>query len=113
MAALGLFSVTAYSVAQRTSEIAIRMALGAAPLDMMLAVLRQGLGFALTGLVVGTAAAAALARLAAAVIVSVSSVDPVVYAGAAVFTVAIALLSAAIPAWRALRVDPIVALRSE
>jgi len=113
MAALGLFSVTAYSVAQRTSEIGIRMALGAAPLNMMLAVLRQGLGFALTGLVVGTAAAAALTRLAAAVIVSVSSVDPVVYAGAAVFTVAIALLSAAIPAWRALRVDPIVALRSE
>src|SRR5262245_29346051 len=80
---------------------------------MMLAVLRQGLGFALTGLVVGTAAAAALTRLAAAVIVSVSSVDPVVYAGAAVCTVAIALLSAAIPAWRALRVEPIVELRSE
>jgi ABC-type antimicrobial peptide transport system permease subunit len=113
MAALGLYSVMAYSVAQRTGEIGIRMALGAPRRDMMLMVLRHGMGFTLTGLAVGSLAAAALARLAGAVLVSVSSVDPVVYASASVFTLAIALLSAAIPARRALRVDPMVALRWE
>ena len=113
LAALGLYSVMAYSVAQRTGEIGIRMTLGAAPRDMILLVLRQGLGFALTGLAVGSLAAAALARLAGALLVSVSSADPAVYAEAAVFTVTVALLSAAIPAWRALRVDPMVALRRQ
>jgi len=113
MAALGLYSVMAYSVAQRTGEIGIRMTLGAEPRDVMRLVLSQGLGFALTGLAVGLAAAAALARLAAALLGPVSSADPTVYAGAAVFTVAIALLSAAIPARRALGVDPMVAMRGQ
>jgi ABC-type antimicrobial peptide transport system permease subunit len=80
---------------------------------MMLLVLRQGLGFALIGLAVGGLAAAALARMVAAVLVSVSPADPIVYAGAAGVILAIALLSAAIPAWRALRVDPMVALRCQ
>ena len=83
MAALGLYSVMAYSVAQRTAEIGIRMTLGAKPRDMMLLVLRQGLGFALIGLAVGGLAAAAMARMVAAVLVSVSPADPIVYAGAA------------------------------
>jgi predicted permease len=113
MAALGLYSVMAYSVAQRTGEIGIRMTLGAEPRDVMRLVLRQGLGLALAGLAVGLVAAAALARLAAALLGSVSSADPAVYAGAAVFTLTIALLSAAIPARRALRVDPMVAMRCE
>jgi predicted permease len=113
MAALGLYSVMAYSVAQRTGEIGIRMTLGAEPSDVMRMVLRQGLGFALTGLAVGLVAAAVLARLGSAVLVSVSAVDPTVYASAAVFTLTIALLSAAIPARRALRVDPMVAMRCE
>ena len=113
MAALGLYSVMAYSVAQRTAEIGIRMTLGAEPRDMMLLVLRQGLGFAMIGLVAGSLAAAAVARALAAVLVSVSPADPIVYAGTAGFIVAIALLSASIPAWRALRVDPMVALRCQ
>jgi len=113
MAALGLYSVMAYSVAQRTAEIGIRMTLGAKPQDMMLLVLRQGLGLAFTGLAVGSLAAAALARMVAAVLVSVSPADPLVYAGAAGIIVAIALLSTAIPAWRALRVDPMEALRCQ
>jgi putative ABC transport system permease protein len=78
---------------------------------MMLLVLGQGMRFTLIGLVLGIAAAAALAHLAAAVLISVSSVDPAVYALAAAFTVTISALSAALPAWRALRVDPMVALR--
>lgn len=111
MAALGLYAVMAYSVAQRTGEIGIRMALGASPRNMMQMVLRQGLALALTGLAVGFLAAVALARLAATLLISVSTVDPLVYAGVAAFTITVALLSAAIPAWRALRVDPMVALR--
>lgn len=113
MAALGLYSVMAYSVAQREAEIGIRMAMGAKPRDMMLLVLRQGLGFAMAGLALGALASAALGRVLAAVLVSVSPADPGVYAGAAAFTVAVAVFSAGIPAWRALRVDPVVALRSE
>ena len=111
MAALGLYSVMAYSVAQRTAEIGIRMTLGAKPRDMLLLVIRQGLGFAIAGLAVGFLAAAAMARLASAVLVSVSTVDPLIYAETAAVTIAVALLSAVVPAWRALRVDPMVALR--
>jgi predicted permease len=113
MAGLGLYSVMAYSVAQRTGEIGIRMTLGAKPRDMLALVLRQCLGLALIGLTAGSLAAAALARMLTAVLVSVSPADPAVYAGAAGIIVAIALLSAAIPAWRALRVDPMVALRCQ
>jgi len=113
MAALGLYSVMAYSVAQRTAEIGIRMTLGAEPRDMLLLVLRQGLGFALAGVAVGSFAAWALARMAAALLASLSPADPAVYAGAAGFVVAIALLAAAVPAWRALRVDPMQALRCQ
>ena len=113
LAAIGLYSVMAYSVAQRTSEIGIRVTLGAQPGDIMRAVIRQGLAFAGLGLLVGTLAAAALARLAAALLVGVSPAEPGVYAAAAVFTLLVALASAALPAWRALRVDPAVALRSQ
>ena len=113
MAALGLYSVMAYTVAQRTAEIGIRMALGAKPGDMLLLVLRQGLGYAVTGLVVGSLAAAALSRAMSAVLVSVSPVDPVVYGGAFAFVIVIGVLSSALPAWRALRVDPMVALHCQ
>jgi predicted permease len=112
LAALGLYSVMAYSVAQRTAELGIRIALGANPGRMMLLVLRQALIFALIGIVAGGLAATALARVVASALVSVSPADPAVYAGVAAFTIAIALLSAAVPAWRALRVDPVEALRS-
>jgi len=111
LAAIGLYSVMAYSVAQRTSEIGIRVTLGAQPRDIMREVIRQGLVFAGVGLLVGTLAAAALARLAAAMLVGVSPAEPLVYAAAAVFTLLITVASAALPAWRALRVDPAVALR--
>jgi ABC-type antimicrobial peptide transport system permease subunit len=74
-------------------------------------VIRQGLAFAAAGLVVGSLAAAALARVMAAMLVGVGPADAQVYAVAAVFTALVTLASAAIPAWRALRVDPAVALR--
>ena len=111
LAAIGLYSVMAYSVAQRTGEIGIRVTLGAQPRDIMRLVIRQGIAFAAAGLVMGSLAAAALARVVAAMLVGVGPADPLVYAAATGFTVLVALASAAIPAWRALRVDPAAALR--
>jgi predicted permease len=111
LAAIGLYSVMAYSVAQRTGEIGIRVTLGAQPRDIMRLVIQQGVTFALAGLVVGALTAAALARVVSAMLVGVGPADPVVYAAATAFTVIVALASAAIPAWRALRVDPAAALR--
>ena len=113
MAALGLYGVMAYSVAQRAGELGIRMAVGATPRDILALVLRQGLGFALGGLAAGSLAAVALARVVASFLVQVSPADPAVYGCVALFTVTVALLSAAIPAWRALRVDPVEALRCQ
>jgi predicted permease len=111
LAAIGLYSVMAYAVAQRTGEIGIRVTLGAQPRDIMRLVIRQGMAFAAAGLVVGSLGAAALARVVAAMLVGVGPADPLVYAAATGFTVLVALASAAIPAWRALSVDPAVALR--
>src|SRR5712664_1323675 len=113
LAAIGLYSVMAYAVAQRTGEIGIRVTLGAQPRDIMRLVIRQGIASAAAGLIVGSLAAAALARVVAAMLVGVGPADPQVYAVAAAFTALVTLTSAAIPAWRALRVDPAVALRCQ
>jgi predicted permease len=111
LAAVGLYSVMAYSVAQRTNEIGIRVTLGAQPQDIMRLVIRQGISLSLVGLVVGSLVAAVLGRLISAMLVGVTPADPLTYLVATAFTVLVALLAAAIPAWRALRVDPAVALR--
>ena len=113
LAALGLYSVMAYSVAQRTSEIGIRVTLGAQPRDIMQLVIGQGMRFTVAGLLVGTAVAAVLARLIASMLVAVSPSDPLVYSLAAAFTISITLAAALIPARRALSVDPASALRFE
>jgi len=113
LAAIGLYGVMAYSVAQRTNEIGIRVALGAQPLDVLRMILREGLMLALPGLAVGALLAVALARVVSASLVEVSPRDPAIYAVAAVFTVFITLCAAAGPARRASRVDPMVALRYE
>ena len=113
LAAFGLYSVMAYSVAQRTSEIGIRVTLGARPRDIMQLVIRQGMRFAVGGLLVGALVAGALARVVSSVLVAVSPADPLVYTLAGVFTIFITLTAAAIPARRALQVDPATALRSE
>jgi hypothetical protein len=113
LASIGLYAVMAYTVAQRTNEIGIRVTLGARRADVLGLVAREGLGFALAGAAVGAGLALALGRLVKAFLVSVSPADPVVYAAAAAFTIALALATTAIPARRALRVDPMVALRYE
>jgi putative ABC transport system permease protein len=113
LAALGLYSVMAYSVAQRTSEIGIRVALGAQPIDVIAMVVRQGMGFAAAGLFVGIVSALALARMASAMFETLQPADPEIYIVAASFTLIVALASVAIPTWRALRVEPMVALRNQ
>ena len=113
LAALGLYSVMSYSVAQRISEIGIRIALGAQSIDVIALVVRQGMVFAAAGLLLGSIAALSLTRMASAMFESLQPADPVVYMAAVVFMLLVALASVAIPSWRALRVEPMVALRSQ
>jgi hypothetical protein len=113
LAAIGLYGVMAYSVAQRTNEIGIRVALGAQPVDVLRMIVRESMGLALPGLVVGSVLALALARVVSASLVEVSPRDPFIYAAAAAFTILITLCAAAVPARRAAGVDPMVALRYE
>lgn len=113
LAAIGLYSVMAYSVAQRITEISIRVTLGAAPREVVRMVLSQGMVFTLAGLLVGSVLAAVLARVVSYALTAVSPADPAIYALAALFTVLVAVASAAIPAWRAVRIDPITALRQQ
>jgi len=113
LAALGLYSVMAYSVARRTGEIGIRIALGAQPLDVIVMVLGQGMGYAAVGLAVGMASAVALARIVSTMFETLQPAGPGVYLGAALITLVIALAAVAIPSWRATAVDPVVALRNQ
>jgi predicted permease len=112
LAAMGLYSVMAYSVAQRTSEIGIRMALGAQPRDVLAMVMRQGLGLAAAGFAIGIVASVALSRLGTSIYGMLRPADPESYLVSALFTLLVGLAAVAIPAWRALRVDPVVALRN-
>ncbi len=111
LAAVGLYSVMAYTVAQRTAEIGVRMALGAQASDVIALVLRQGLGLASTGAAAGMGIAWFGSRIVASEFSMLRFADLDVYLMAALFMLVIALLAVAVPAWRALRVDPIVALR--
>jgi len=113
LAAIGLYSVIAYGVAQRTQEIGVRIALGAGVSDVVRLVLGQGLRFAVLGIAVGGVGAWSASRWVGPLLFSVSPRDPVVYVTVAVVLLAAALLASAIPAVRASQVDPNVALRIE
>jgi MacB-like periplasmic core domain/FtsX-like permease family len=113
LAAIGLYGVMAYSVAQRTNEIGIRVALGARPPDVLRMIVRESMMLALPGIVAGTLLAMAMARVVSASLVEVSPREPAIYAAAAMFTLLVTLAAAAGPARRASRVDPMEALRYE
>jgi putative ABC transport system permease protein len=113
LAALGLYGLMAYSVGQRTREIGIRIALGAQRADIQKMVLRQGLGLILAGIALGLPAALALTRLLGGFIFGVTPADPVTYIVAGAVLVCAALLACYLPARRATRVDPLVALHYE
>jgi predicted permease len=113
LATTGLYGVLAYAVSQRTKEVGIRMALGAQPRDVTRLIVRQGMWLVVVGLLCGLGAALALGRVLASLLLGVGGADPLTFAGVVVMLVLTALVACWIPARRAARVDPMVALRYE
>jgi putative ABC transport system permease protein len=113
LAAIGVYGVISYGVTQRTQEIGIRMALGARRADVVGMVVRHGAALAAIGLVVGLAGALALSRLIGSLLFHVSPTDPPTFAAGTAVLTTVAVLAAVLPARRAARTDPMVALRND
>ena len=113
LAAIGLYSVIAYNVAQRTQEMGVRIALGAETRHVVGLVLREGMTLAIAGVALGGAVALLVSRWVKPLLFNESPRDPLVFAGVAVALLAVAALASFIPARRAARADPIRALRTE
>jgi len=113
LAAMGIYGVTTYAVAQRTREIGIRMALGAQMRDVLKLVLTNGMSLALTGAAIGLAGAYAITRVMSSLLFEVTPTDLVTFTTVPVVLIFVALLACLIPARRATKVDPLVALRYE
>jgi ABC-type antimicrobial peptide transport system permease subunit len=113
LASLGIYALVSYSVTQRTREIGIRLALGASAREVQGRILSQTLRLAAIGLAIGAAASALLARGAAALLFGVTPADPQTFAGMVLVLALVALVAGYLPARRASRIDPMVALRAE
>jgi putative ABC transport system permease protein len=113
LSVIGLYGVLSYAVARRTTEIGIRLALGAQPRDVRRLVLREGLILTAIGVVIGLLGAFAVTRLLAGLLFGVGARDPVTFLLATLLLLIVALLACWIPARRATRVDPVVALRNQ
>ncbi len=113
LAAIGIYGVIAFSVGQRTREFGIRMSLGARRMDVMNLVVGKGLLLAAAGIGVGLAGAFALTRLLSSLLFGVNATDPVTFAGVTALLALVAVAASFMPAWRATRVDPVIALRCE
>jgi putative ABC transport system permease protein len=111
LASLGLYGVISYSAKQRTREIGVRVALGASARDVVRLILGQGLAVSLAGVGLGLAGAAAVTRVVSSFLVGVSPTDPMTFAGVTAILFAVAIVASFVPARRASRVDPVVALR--
>jgi ABC-type antimicrobial peptide transport system permease subunit len=111
LASLGLYGVISYSAKQRTREIGVRVAFGASERDVLRLILGQGLVMALAGIGLGLGGAFAVTRVVTSYLVRVSATDPITFAGVAALLLAVAIVASFVPARRASRVDPNVALR--
>jgi len=113
LAAVGLYGVLAYGVSQRTSEFGIRLAVGAEPFRILTLVLQRGMSLAVTGVALGIAGALALMRFLESQLYHVAATDPQVYAGLSALLLSISFIAMLVPARRAMRIDPVIALREE
>jgi predicted permease len=113
LAGLGIYGVISYNVSERTHEIGIRLALGAERRSILQMVLRQGLGLAIAGAAIGLVGAVVVSHLMMGLLYGVRPTDPPTFAGVALLLIGVALLACYIPARRAMRVDPMAALRHE
>ena len=113
LAAIGIYGVMAYVVSQRTAEIGVRMAVGASTTDVFRLVITDGLKLAALGVVIGLGGAVLIARSLTTLLYGVAPTDPAVLGATSALLVAVAALASIVPAWRATRVDPIIALRTE